>query len=137
MFRKSLFYMNFVAKLKAAVFQTFEYVGGLGHIKNPPFERVLVLAEKEGFEPPEGSSPSTVFKTVPFNRSGISPWAKIETRQILPSRIGFILKINFGVLFGYLFYFKFAFAKKGVVVYARVDFITNQQHKGVDVEPNH
>ena len=44
-------------------------------------------AEKEGFEPPEGSSPSTVFKTVPFNRSGISPWAKIEKQAALQSLV--------------------------------------------------
>src|SRR5579883_3526758 len=33
----------------------------------------LVLAERVGFEPTEGSAPSTVFKTAAFNRSAISP----------------------------------------------------------------
>ena len=31
------------------------------------------MAEREGFEPPEGYKPSTVFKTAAFNRSAISP----------------------------------------------------------------
>lgn len=47
--------------------------------------QVLLVAERGGFEPPVGSSPTTVFKTVPINRSGISPGAKIETRRIMPS----------------------------------------------------
>ncbi len=33
-------------------------------------------AEREGFEPPDGSSPSTVFKTAAFDRSAISPSQK-------------------------------------------------------------
>lgn len=33
-----------------------------------------MVAGREGFEPPEGSSPSTVFKTAAFNRSAISPY---------------------------------------------------------------
>ncbi len=44
------------------------------------------LAEREGFEPTVGSSPTTVFKTVPLNRSGISPWAKIEKQKTLPTK---------------------------------------------------
>ncbi len=36
------------------------------------------VAEREGFEPPDRSSRSAVFKTAPFNHSGISPRAKIE-----------------------------------------------------------
>jgi hypothetical protein len=56
--------------------------------KKPLFRVAFsVGAEKEGFEPPEGSSPSTVFKTVPFNRSGISPWAKIEKQAALQSLV--------------------------------------------------
>ena len=31
------------------------------------------MAERGGFEPPERIKRSTVFETVPFNRSGISP----------------------------------------------------------------
>jgi hypothetical protein len=31
------------------------------------------LAERQGFEPWEGYKPSTVFKTVAFNRSATSP----------------------------------------------------------------
>jgi hypothetical protein len=37
----------------------------------------MAYAEREGFEPPVGSSPTTVFKTVAINRSAISPGAKI------------------------------------------------------------
>lgn len=33
------------------------------------------MAERQGFEP-WVSCPTTVFKTVPFNRSGISPYKK-------------------------------------------------------------
>ena len=36
-------------------------------------------AEREGFEPTVGSSPTAVFKTAAINRSAISPWAKIES----------------------------------------------------------
>jgi hypothetical protein len=53
--------------------------------KSPAFLRGFFYAEKEGFEPTVGSSPTTVFKTVPLNRSGISPWAKIEKQNTLPS----------------------------------------------------
>ena len=35
-------------------------------------------AEREGFEPTVGSSPTAVFKTAAINRSAISPGAKIE-----------------------------------------------------------
>ena len=34
-------------------------------------------AERVGFEPTVGTSPTTVFETAPFNRSGISPSARI------------------------------------------------------------
>lgn len=37
-----------------------------------------VLAEREGFEPTVGSSPTAVFKTAAINRSAISPRANIE-----------------------------------------------------------
>jgi hypothetical protein len=33
----------------------------------------LILAEREGFEPPDGYQPSTVFKTAALNRSATSP----------------------------------------------------------------
>jgi hypothetical protein len=33
----------------------------------------MIMAERGGFEPPERIMRSTVFETVPFNRSGISP----------------------------------------------------------------
>ena len=36
----------------------------------------FLLAEREGFEPPE-VLPSTVFKTAAFDRSAISPGAKV------------------------------------------------------------
>ena len=36
-------------------------------------------AEREGFEPTVGSSPTAVFKTAAINRSAISPGAKIES----------------------------------------------------------
>jgi hypothetical protein len=32
------------------------------------------LAERQGFEPWVEINPTTVFETVPFNHSGISPW---------------------------------------------------------------
>ena len=35
-------------------------------------------AEREGFEPTVGSSPTAVFKTAAINRSAISPGANIE-----------------------------------------------------------
>ncbi len=50
-------------------------------------------AEREGFEPPEGSSPSAVFKTAAINRSAISPRAKIEKRSTLPTML--LKKIRF------------------------------------------
>ncbi len=39
--------------------------------------RFLIYAEREGFEPTEGSSPSAVFKTAAINRSAISPGSNI------------------------------------------------------------
>ncbi len=42
--------------------------------KNPAWQRgCSYLAEREGFEPPEGYKPSTVFKTAAFDRSATSP----------------------------------------------------------------
>ncbi len=35
--------------------------------------RLLYSAEREGFEPTVGSSPTAVFKTAAINRSAISP----------------------------------------------------------------
>ena len=35
--------------------------------------RSCSLAERVGFEPTVGTSPTTVFETVPFNHSGTSP----------------------------------------------------------------
>ena len=52
MFRKSLFYMNFMAKLKAAVFQTFEYVCGLGHKKKPAFRAGFGTGGERGIRTP-------------------------------------------------------------------------------------
>ena len=43
-----------------------------------PFEVLLYCAEREGFEPTVGSSPTAVFKTAAINRSAISPGANIE-----------------------------------------------------------
>ena len=37
----------------------------------------MLLAEREGFEPPD-SCPSTVFKTAAFDRSAISPSENIK-----------------------------------------------------------
>jgi hypothetical protein len=67
--------------------------------KNPLFSGFF-SAEREGFEPPVGSSPTTVFKTVAINRSAISPRAKIETRLIFQNVIE---KKFFGSLF-FVFY---------------------------------
>ena len=39
-----------------------------------------VVAEREGFEPPEPFS-STVFKTAAFDHSATSPWGRPKTDQ--------------------------------------------------------
>ena len=49
--------------------------------KNPAWQRGYShLAEREGFEPPEGYKPSTVFKTAAFDRSATSP-CKLSLRS--------------------------------------------------------
>ncbi len=61
--------------------------------KNPAFLticRVLerfenLLAEREGFEPPEAFT-STVFKTAAFDRSAISPRQKYMYRTFVPKK---------------------------------------------------
>ncbi len=45
------------------------------------------MAEREGFEPPEGC-PSTVFKTAAFDRSAISPqWVSVKTEIYIAETI--------------------------------------------------
>lgn len=56
--------------------------------ETPRKARRFIGAEREGFEPPVGSSPTTVFKTVAINRSAISPGANIETHCIMQNPEG-------------------------------------------------
>jgi hypothetical protein len=51
----------------------------------------FLLAEREGFEPPE-VLPSTVFKTAAIDHSAISPGAKVQ-KNIFPAR-EFIFSAN-------------------------------------------
>ena len=51
----------------------------------------LVLAEGEGFEPPEAFT-STVFKTAAFDRSAILPYGKIKFLGAKSSENGFVEK---------------------------------------------
>ncbi len=37
-----------------------------------------MVAEREGFEPPVGSAPTIVFKTIAFNHSAISPEGQMQ-----------------------------------------------------------
>lgn len=39
------------------------------------------MAGREGFEPPEGSSPSTVFKTAAIDHSAISRYFKVAKKE--------------------------------------------------------
>ena len=45
---------------------------------------VIFLAEREGFEPSVATRTTTVFETVPFNHSGISPVYVPCAREIIP-----------------------------------------------------
>ncbi len=49
------------------------------------------MAERQGFEPWEGYKPSTVFKTVAFNRSATSPDIRRSSneREAYPISVGF------------------------------------------------
>jgi hypothetical protein len=53
---------------------------GVYQIKKTAKMPSFLFAEREGFEPTVGSSPTAVFKTAAINHSAISPWAKIESR---------------------------------------------------------
>ncbi|GEM_PF-3664109 len=47
-------------------------------------------AERVGFEPTEATRTSTVFETVPFNRSGISPKTCVDYTRVIPHAPGII-----------------------------------------------
>ena len=57
------------------VLSQLSYIPTLYHQRRSAFtgRQSRPMAEREGFEPSEQKSCSTVFETVPFNRSGISP----------------------------------------------------------------
>ncbi len=57
--------------------------------KNHDIVMVFLLAEREGFEPPE-VLPSTVFKTAAIDHSAISPGAKVQ-KKLFPTRKNIIL----------------------------------------------
>ena len=75
--------------LKVCLDALFSVFDDLSKNKNPPelntggllryiaFICNITPAEREGFEPTVGSSPTAVFKTAAINRSAISPRAKI------------------------------------------------------------
>ena len=63
----------------------FESERPLRQIRKTPLTRGFsYLAEREGFEPPEGYKPSTVFKTAAFDRSATSPYKLSLKSQLQP-----------------------------------------------------
>jgi hypothetical protein len=69
---------------------SYRYVGGTRKI--PALESIskrgfAFLAERVGFEPTVRKDPTTVFETVPFNRSGTSPKA---AKGSIPYARGFV-----------------------------------------------
>ena len=64
----------------------FAVVDMIKHGKDKADKGYSMVAEREGFEPPEPCD-STVFKTAALNRSAISPWGAIILVDHLASRI--------------------------------------------------
>gem|GEM_PF-3389986 len=78
-----------IRALRAPVFsfsQTLKQASGLFQIKNAAMRRILSVAEREGFEPPDPCR-STVFKTAALDRSAISPGAKLDIFWRPPNNI--------------------------------------------------
>jgi hypothetical protein len=55
-------------------------------------------AERERFELSEGITPSTVFETVPFNHSGISPYYSSNDMWLFPQKDISFLSRKYNIL---------------------------------------